>query len=128
MTHGSRPAPGFARNPERKITVAPIDGQVVAKAGDVVVAASTRAKRLEEDGLPPVVYIPFDDIAFANLERTDTRTHCPYKGDASYWRLCIPNSPGGDAMWAYEDPYDEMRAIKDHGAFDTQRVRVETSG
>ena len=48
------------------------------------------------------------------LERTAHRTHCPFKGDASYFS--IANGPE-NAAWSYEQPYDEMQEIKDLLAF-----------
>ncbi|TIN31933.1 MAG: DUF427 domain-containing protein, partial [Mesorhizobium sp.] len=30
------------------------------------------------------------------------------------------------AMWAYEQPFDEVVEIRDHGAFYTSKVTVET--
>lgn len=124
MERHARPAPGFKRNPDKKISIAPHNGAVTVKAGDTVLAVSQRAKRLVEHGYPPVLYIPFEDIRLAALERTDTRTHCPYKGDASYWRLA-GSGAALDIMWAYESPYAEMQAIKDHGAFYADRVVIE---
>ncbi|WP_265515912.1 DUF427 domain-containing protein [Nitratireductor luteus] len=127
MERTASPAPGFTRNPGKKIVVEPFKGSVTVKVADVVIAATTKAKLLKEDGYPPVLYIPFEDIGFTNLERTDTKTHCPYKGDASYWRLSAPGEPGQDLMWAYEAPYDEMAEIKDHGAFYEGQVTIEKS-
>ena len=51
--------------------------------------------------------------------RTTHSTHCPFKGDASYYSL-----KGGaeNAAWSYESPYDEMAAIKGHLAFYPDRV------
>ena len=34
---------------------------------------------------------------------TDTTTHCPFKGDASYWSLRVGDDVREDAVWAYED-------------------------
>lgn len=126
MSTGTNPAPGFLRNPDRRIGIEPFKGTVTVRAADAVLAASANAKLLSEEGYPPVIYIPFDDIAFASLERTATSTHCPYKGNATYWRLASANDPGDDVMWAYEAPYDEMVAIKNHGAFYPDRVAIET--
>lgn len=119
-----RRAPGFGRNPDKKIALDRQPGFVTVRVGDVVIATTRNAICMDEEGLAPVLYIPFADIGFANLQRTDTKTHCPYKGDASYWRLATDTEPH-DVMWAYEDPYEEMRAIKDHGAFYEDRVTVE---
>jgi len=53
------------------------------------------------------------------LERTTHSTHCPFKGDASYFSF-----KGGpqNAVWSYERPYDEMSAIKDHLAFYPDKI------
>lgn len=118
------PAPGFARDPGKTITIEPHPGPVTVTAGGVVLAATRSALRLSEDGHAPVLYIPFADIDFRHLSRTGTQTHCPYKGDASYWQVGLPGDGGEDVMWAYETPFDEMAGIKDHGAFYPDRVRI----
>jgi uncharacterized protein (DUF427 family) len=122
MKTSGNPSPGFARNPGKSISVAPYDGTVTVRSGDKVIATSARAKLLTEAPYPPVLYVPFGDIDFGALEKTTTSTHCPYKGDASYWSV---KDGAKDAMWAYESPFDEMAEIKDHGAFYPDRVTVE---
>jgi uncharacterized protein (DUF427 family) len=44
------------------------------------------------------------------LVRTAHQTYCPFKGQASYYSL--KDGPE-NAVWTYEQPYDEMLAIKD---------------
>lgn len=122
----ANPSPGFARNPQKSITVEPLSGTVTVKAGGATIASSTRAKLLTEAPYPPVVYVPFGDIDFSALEKTTNSTHCPYKGDASYWSVTPAGEKGRNAMWAYEQPYDEMDDIRDHGAFYPDRVTIET--
>jgi uncharacterized protein (DUF427 family) len=45
-------------------------------------------------------------------------------------RLRYSATAGGetraDVMWAYEHPYEEMLAIRNHGAFYSEKVNVET--
>ena len=119
------PAPGFARNPGHVITVLPHEGTVRVTHGDSVLAESSKALELREGSYPPVLYIPFADIRFDQLEATDSSTRCPFKGTANYWRLA--GDPGaGDVLWAYEAPYDEMTAIAGHGAFYGNKVTVGT--
>ncbi|WP_157015015.1 DUF427 domain-containing protein [Mesorhizobium xinjiangense] len=126
MTATANPSPGYARNPGKVITLEPVTGTVTVRAGGTVIARSTRAMKLSEPPYPPVLYIPFDDVLFEHLERTAHSTHCPYKGDASYWTVLAIGETGENAMWAYEAPFDEMLAIKDHAAFYPDRVTVET--
>ena len=121
----ANPAPGFQRNPDKVISVEPYRGRVTVRAGDIVIASSTRAKVLSEPPYAAVFYIPFDDIDFAKLARTDHSTHCPYKGDASYWSVSTAGESRENAMWAYERPFDEMLEIRNHGAFYTSKVTVD---
>ena len=120
------PSPGFRDHPEHTITVEPFDGVVNVKFRDVIIASTDRAKLLREANYKPVLYIPFEDIYFVHLEKTATSTHCPFKGDASYWRVKGQDQAANDVMWAYQHPYDEMLEIKDHGAFYPDRVVIDT--
>lgn len=81
------------------------DGQVVAD--------SRRPLLLRETGLPVRYYLPPEDVRTELLSASDTTTHCPFKGDASYWSL--PGAP--DLVWAYPEPKDEVAGIKDHFCF-----------
>jgi uncharacterized protein (DUF427 family) len=53
------------------------------------------------------------------LTRTSHQTHCPFKGQASYFSLM--NGPE-NVVWSYEQPYDEMTAIKERLAFYPDKV------
>jgi len=123
----ANPAPGFQRNPDKVITIEPYRGSVTVRAGDTVIARSTRAKVLSEPPYAAAFYIPFDDIDFSKLASTDHSTHCPYKGDASYWSVQPAGEAGENAMWAYEHPFDETAEIRNHGAFYTSKVTVEVT-
>lgn len=105
MDKRANPAPGFQRNPDKVITIEPYRGTVTVSAGDVVIARSTRARLLSEPPYPAVFYIPFDDIDLSKLARTEHSTHCPYKGNASYWSVLPAGDSGRDAMWAYEQAF-----------------------
>ena len=124
LTPEPNPAPGFAERPDKSITIEPQPGTVTVTADGLLLASTTAALSLVEDGYPPVLYIPFTDIDFRHLSRTGTQTHCPFKGDATYWQIGLPGDAGTDVMWSYETPFDEMEAIKGHGAFIADRVQV----
>jgi uncharacterized protein (DUF427 family) len=124
----SNAAPGFARNPSKVINVKPQPGTVIVYASDTEIARSTRAKALDEPPYPTRIYIPFEDIRFEQLQKTSQSTHCPYKGDASYWSVPAAGETGTNAMWGYEHPYDEMIGIANHGAFYADKVRIVTEG
>jgi len=124
METATNPAPGFRNHPEHTITVEPLEKHVTVRSNGAVVASSDNALLLKEHVYPGVIYVPFADIDFRKLSATDTSTHCPFKGDASYWSV---KDGAEDAMWAYQHPYDEMTEIKDHGAFYPDRVTIETA-
>jgi uncharacterized protein (DUF427 family) len=75
--------------------------------GDRVVLDSVRVRLLHETGIPPRVYVPFEDLDQSLLSRTETSTHCPFKGDASYWTLQVGDRVIEDAVWAYEAPVEQ---------------------
>ena len=125
MLHtGQNPSPGFKNHPEHTITVEPLGKHVTVKSNGATIASSDNALLLKEHVYPGVIYVPFADIDFGKLSATDTSTHCPFKGDASYWSV---KDGARDAMWAYQQPFDEMTGIKDHGAFYPDRVTIETA-
>ncbi|GLS30708.1 Uncharacterized conserved protein, DUF427 family [Mesorhizobium albiziae] len=127
MDTAANPSPGFQRNPGRRITVEPFDGVVTVSFAEAIVASSNEALVLREEDYPPVFYIPFKDVYFDFLKRTDTSTHCPYKGNASYWSASASGDAEKDVMWAYKHPYDEMIRIKDHGAFYPNKVTIDAN-
>lgn len=95
------------------ITVEQGDTHVRVVRDGQVVAESRRPLLLHETGLPVRYYLPPQDVRTDLLTPSDTTTHCPFKGDASYWSL--PDAP--DLVWAYPEPKDEVAEIKDHFCF-----------
>lgn len=99
--------------PGHRITVEPETVHVRALRDGQLLAESHRPLVLRETGCPVRYYLPPEDVRTELLTPSDTRTHCPFKGDASYWSL-----PGAaDLVWAYPVPEDEVAAIKDHFCF-----------
>jgi uncharacterized protein (DUF427 family) len=115
LTRGTGPlagAPGGAFNfeldgaPKHRIFFEDYPRRLRAVIGDRVVLDSVRARLLHETGILPRVYVPVEDLDASLLERTDSSTHCPFKGDASYWSLRVGERLIYDAVWAYEEPLD----------------------
>ncbi|MDG9692267.1 DUF427 domain-containing protein [Streptomyces mutabilis] len=96
-----------------RITVEPSDRHVRVVHGGQVLAQSDAALVLRETGCPDRYYIPAEDVRLDLLTPSGTTTHCPFKGDASYWSL--PDA--ADLVWAYPDPKPEVAEIKDHLCF-----------
>ena len=87
-----------------------------------VIAETTRALTLTEGRYPPVQYIPRADAIMAAFTPTTHRTHCPYKGDASYFSLSVEGRTAENAVWSYEQPYPAVQAIATYLAFYPERV------
>ena len=90
--------------------------------GGVIVAETTRALTLKEAALPAVQYIPREDVAMDLLERSGRTTHCPYKGDASYWDVTAGGLRARDAVWSYENPSVAVKDIAGRLAFYPHKV------
>ncbi len=86
-----------------RITTRPSTHHVRVEAGGRVLAESDRAMELDETGLPTRYYLPREDVRTELLEPSATTSHCPFKGDATYFSA--PGVP--DAFWVYEAPNQE---------------------
>ena len=64
---------------------------------------------------PVVVYFP--SISGLTVSKTDQSSHCPIKGDASYWKY-------GDvenAIWCYQKPIQHVAEIEGYFGFNQSR-------
>ncbi|MDZ7734720.1 MAG: DUF427 domain-containing protein [Gammaproteobacteria bacterium] len=96
-------------------------------AGDTLIADTGQALELHETGYPVRYYIPRHAINMDSLVRSETVTHCPFKGDATYYSLKADDNVLADAAWSYEQPFADMAMITNMVAFDPDRVDIRTS-
>ena len=120
---------GHARDPFKRLDVRASSRHVRVERDGGLLAETTRPLLLFETGLPTRAYMPREDVR-AELMPSETRTHCPYKGDASYWSVRRPDGEVlEDAVWSYQAGdllSDGPVAIADHVAFlhDDVEVRI----
>ena len=100
-----------------RVTVGPSPQRIKAVFNGETVADSVNALVMNETRLPHVYYFPRDDVRMDLLTRTDLKTNCPFKGNASYWSLEVDGHSAADAAWSYEDAYDEALAVNKYIAF-----------
>lgn len=62
-------------------------------------------------------YFPADDVRMDALEKSESSTHCPWKGDANYYSIIVDGVRNINAAWYYPEPYDAARDIKGYVAF-----------
>ena len=126
----NNPAPGFRKYPGHSVTTRPSHARVQVLFKGEVIADTRDAVELHETQssshvLAPVVYyVPRKDVKMDRLARTSHKTHCPFKGDASYFSVV-----GGpeNAVWSYEQPYDELLAIKELVSFYPEKFEITAS-
>jgi uncharacterized protein (DUF427 family) len=108
--------------PDHPITITPNPRRVRVIAGGKVVADTTSALALKEATYPVVNYIPRKDADMAALKPTAHSTHCPYKGDASYFSIEAGGKTLENAVWSYEKPFPAMNGITEYLAFYPNKV------
>jgi uncharacterized protein (DUF427 family) len=108
--------------PDHPITIEKTPQRVRVTVAGKTIADSRDALTLREASYPPVHYIPRKDVDFALLQRTAHTSHCPYKGDASYYSIVPGGERSVNAIWTYETPHPAVAQIKEHVAFYPNRV------
>ncbi|HET7848288.1 MAG TPA: DUF427 domain-containing protein [Pseudolabrys sp.] len=108
--------------PDHPITVSRNLNRVRVTFAGKVIADTTKALTLKEASYPAVQYIPRADVDMTQLTRTQHSTHCPYKGNASYFSIGSGAGRGENAVWSYEAPYSAVAQIAGYLAFYPNRV------
>ena len=90
----------------------PVSATVKVELGGEIVAQSKNAQVMYELGHAPVFYIPRADVRGELLSDSDHHSHCPYKGDAGYLSVRAGGVTSENAIWYYDQPYDEMRHLR----------------
>lgn len=62
-------------------------------------------------------YFPAESVDQEVLQKSDTHTTCPWKGEASYYNIKIDGAVNEDAAWYYPNPKDAAANIKGRIAF-----------
>lgn len=104
-----------------RISIADHGGRVTVTHDGVRIADSARAVALREGSLPVRYYVPRDDVRMDLLSPSATTSHCPFKGDASYWSI----DGLDDVAWSYEQPIAGAEAIRGLIAFYGEKVVVD---
>lgn len=99
------------------ISINKSNGTWVVRAGGAVIGESKNVLELSEGDYPTVVYFPKSDLAMAFLDKSDKTSHCPHKGDATYYNIITKSQTLENAGWSYETPNEGVAAIAGHIAF-----------
>src|SRR3954469_2791097 len=103
--------PGGALNsriegPAHKLYFDDYPRRIRALLGGETVIDTTGGKLLYESSIAPVLYVPLADVRADLIEPTDHSTHCPFKGDASYFAVSAGGRSAENAIWTYVEPIE----------------------
>jgi uncharacterized protein (DUF427 family) len=118
-------SPGHQKWPDHKVEEKQLKQKVQIAVGEQVIADSASVVEVDEDNHPPRFYIPRDDVHMEMLEPSNTRTKCPFKGEAHYYNLAVDGRVIQDAAWTYESPYEEHEGLKGLIAFHDDKPGIE---
>ncbi len=93
--------------PAHKLLATPFPRRVRARLGERTVLDTTDGVLVHETAILPVLYAPIEDLDRSALVDSDLSTHCPFKGDASYWSVQVDDRTATDAVWYYPAPNPE---------------------
>ena len=106
------------------IEIAETNDHVCVRRNGVDLAETIAPVALREGSLPTRYYIAPDDVRMELLEPSGSTSHCPFKGDATYWSL--PEAP--DIAWTYRAPIAGAEKIKGLICFYNDKVDLEING
>lgn len=119
-------------NPKHFMRLKPCARRVRIWRGDLLLVDTVNATRLMEVGgdlYDPMFYIRPQDVKGQLNQIPDKSTHCPLKGDASYYLLEDDTIPEGSYFaWSYDDPFDFASDLNGLIAFNPDLVRIEEVG
>lgn len=120
----NKPAPSNYEidGPKHRIFVHEVPKRIRIELAGKTVADTTDAVMLHESNMLPVYYLPLDDVRQDLIEPTDHSTHCPFKGDASYWSITVGDTVAENVIWGYPKPNEELPVLKGKVAFYLDRM------
>jgi uncharacterized protein (DUF427 family) len=116
------------RDPYTRVDALQSSRHVQVVVDGVTVAESSRPTVLYETGLPPRFYLPLSDVRMDLLRPSETRTYCPYKGEATYWSLEAGAQRREDFVWTYRSPLAESQKIAGLACFYNEKVDLYVDG
>lgn len=107
-----------------QIKIRPAEGKWTVRAGGAVLGESQSALEVIEGSRAPVIYFPKSDVAMAFLDKSDTITTCPYRGEARHYSIQTKSTVIEDAGYMYDAPVEGLSELKDHLAFYADKATI----
>jgi uncharacterized protein (DUF427 family) len=116
------------RDPHTRVDILASSRHVRVQIDGVTLAESMSPRLLFETGLPVRYYLPKTHVRMDLLERSETVTHCPYKGRAETWSVRAGERLHEDVAWSYPTPLPESEKIAGLIAFYDEKLDIWVDG
>ena len=116
------------RDPHTRVDILASSRHIRVEVDGVTVADSTSPRILFETGLPPRYYLPLTGTRTDLFRPSDSQTHCPYKGTASYWSVDTGKDVHKDIVWIYRAPLPESQKIAGFACLYNEKVDLYLNG
>jgi uncharacterized protein (DUF427 family) len=117
-----------ARDPYKRVDILHSSRHVRVEVDGVTVAESAKPTLLFETGLPVRYYLPKTHVRMDLLTPTDTKSYCPYKGEAEYWSIRAGDEVHADLAWSYRAPLPESQKVGSLIAFYNEKLDIYVDG
>ena len=116
------------RDPYTRVEILPSSRHVRIEVDGVTVAETHAPRLLFETHLRTRYYLPVTDVRTDLLRPSETVTHCPYKGAATYWSVDVNGTLHENLVWIYRAPLPESQKIAGLACFYNERVDLYVDG
>lgn len=79
------------------------DKRIRVDFAGTTIADSGRAVRVLQRGIPPVYYLPPEDVRLELLTKSSHHSFCNYKGQANYYTVTVGDRVARNAVWSYPE-------------------------
>lgn len=118
------------RDPFKRIDILHSTRPIKIFLSGTLIADTTTSCHLYETNLPCRFYIPSTSVVdWSLLKPSTTRTQCPYKGEAEYYSIVLPDGKEHkDLVWYYQQPLLECVPVMNMLCFYNEKVDIELDG
>lgn len=126
MTLSATAPSGYRSRHDYRVELLARCNRVTVRAGDRIIADSSRTILVDEQDHALVFYIPDADVSTTALIAIPGKsTYCPYKGTATY--LALTSVPSRPIAWRYDAPFAQVASLAGHVAFYHDRVDLRVA-
>lgn len=109
-----------------RVRLEPLTSRLTVHLGDELVADSTRAFVVHEQGLPPRYYVPREDVK-AELKRGEGAGTCPWKGKWHHLDVVLHDKAVARGAWTYGETTPVCEPVRNYVAFYDDKLSVRVS-